>query len=140
MQFDDLRVFSSTFHRTSRLVSQVPFSVVNPLPWSVRVERRFTSCFRLRDALIRVRGCPNLIFSGPPWIPAGRGLENPISDACPKAIDSLYTLFMRSGLLGSGGCGRSLGRPRAPQIADSTMVFNDLRHFSLTVLWFSMIF
>ncbi len=51
-----------------------------------------------------------------PWV--SPGLENVISDGCPKPIDSLDTPFMKSGVSGSGGCQGALGDPPGSPIAD----------------------
>ena len=69
------------------------------------------NCRELDSAIsqnCRTVGCSGL--SGPPrGLGLGPDPENPISDACPGALDLLYILFVRLALFPSGGCPGTLG-------------------------------
>ena len=59
-----LAVFSTTFYYMSRLISSLPFSVVNPLRCFVGVESAISLGLRYQMSQRPVRYCPNRSFLG----------------------------------------------------------------------------
>ena len=91
--------FSTTFCVQPRLISSLPFSLVNPLRWFVGVEGAISLGLRHPMSQRPVRYCPNRSFSGPPWTPAGRAGPTPgkshfgrLSQSYHFSIYSLYEI------------------------------------------------